>query len=190
MTLLNKLKAKLDIAVLLLIGLWKTRRCKKRGLWCVVWGKLIIEGDVRLGERVRIRGTHVPVELGAYPGAVVEIGDRTFINSGVSIGAQTSVKIGANCAIGNYSLIMDSDFHSVEDHTKPGIGLPVVIEDNVWLGARVTVLKGVRIGRGAVVAAGAVVTRDVPARAVVAGVPARVIRMLDSTQTREKENAT
>jgi len=171
--------AKLKTAVLLLSSLWKTRHCTRRGKLCRVWGKVLIDGDIRLGERVRIRGSHVPVELAASPGAQVIVGDRTFINSGVSIGAQERVEIGANCAIGNYTLIMDSDFHSVADHTQPGIAQPVVIEDDVWLGARVTVLKGVRIGRGAVVAAGAVVTRDVPARTLVAGVPAKVVRLLE-----------
>ena len=55
---------------------------------------------------------------------------------------------------------------------------PVVIEDNVWLGANVTVLKGVRIGRDSVVAAGSVVTRDLPAGVLAAGVPAKVIKDL------------
>lgn len=182
--------AKLQTAGLLLASLWKTRRCTRRGAWCRVWGKVLIEGDVRLGARVRIRGSHVPVELAASPGAVLEIGERSFINSGVSIGAQERVSIGANCAIGNYTLVMDSDFHQLLDHTKPAVPAPVVIEDDVWLGARVTVLKGVRIGRGAVVAAGSVVTRDVPARTLVAGVPARVIRALEpSGAVSEEERA-
>jgi acetyltransferase-like isoleucine patch superfamily enzyme len=86
--------------------------------------------------------------------------------------------IGNNVAVGNYTLVMDTDFHAVGDHTKPGECSPVVIEDDVWLGARVTVLKGVHIGRGAVVAAGAVVTRDVPPYTLVGGVPAKVIRTL------------
>jgi acetyltransferase-like isoleucine patch superfamily enzyme len=173
--MLDKLPAAWDILTTLL----KTRRCTRRGKLIRVWGSLQVVGDVRLGERVRIRATHVPVELAAGPGAVIEIGDRCYINSGVSIGAQERVTIGKNCAIGNYSLIMDSDFHNTEDHLQPGIAAPVVLEDNVWLGARVTVLKGVRIGQGAVVAAGAVVTRDVPPRTVVAGVPAKVIRFLE-----------
>ena len=173
------MRHKLQTAWVLATSVFKTRRCSERGKWIRVWGALQIEGDVRLGERVRIRATHVPVELAAGPGAVIEIGERCYINSGVSIGAQQRVTIGKNCAIGNYSLIMDSDFHNTCDHTKPGVAAPVVLEDDVWLGARVTVLKGVRIGRGAVVAAGAVVTRDVPPCALVAGVPARVIRFLE-----------
>jgi acetyltransferase-like isoleucine patch superfamily enzyme len=75
---------------------------------------------------------------------------------------------------------MDSDYHDLNDHSLPGKSSPVKIGDNVWLGARATVLKGVTIGDGAVVAAGALVTRDVPSRTVVAGVPARVIKHLDA----------
>jgi maltose O-acetyltransferase len=65
--------------------------------------------------------------------------------------------------------------HDVADDFHRAIGAGVVIEDYAWIASRVTILPGVRIGRGAVVATGAVVTRDVPAMAVVGGVPARVI---------------
>lgn len=161
---------------------WKLRRCSSVGQMARVEGCVQVHngGEMHLGARIRIRATHLPVELGTLPGGCLRIGARTFINSGVSICAQQSVTIGENCAIGNYSLIMDSDFHSPEDHTRSPEARPVVLENDVWLGARVTVLKGVTIGRGAVVAAGAVVTKDVPARALVGGVPARLIRMLDA----------
>ena len=87
-------------------------------------------GEIHLGEKVRIRGTHLPVELGSLPGGVLEIGDQTYINSGASICAQESVKIGAKCAIGNQALIMDTDFHSIGDHMQPGIAHLAVIEDD------------------------------------------------------------
>jgi len=165
---------------------WHLRRCQTVGVWPQLEGRLVIRnsGRIEIGDRVRFFASHVPIELGTYPGAVLTIGDRTFINSGVSIGAQQSVTIGNNCAIGNYTLIMDSDFHNPEDHTQPAEAQPVILEDDVWLGARVTVLKGVTIGRGAVVAAGAVVTKDVPPRALVGGVPAKLIRYLDAAPPR------
>jgi acetyltransferase-like isoleucine patch superfamily enzyme len=168
--------------VLLVSSRWKTRRCSRVGRWPRVQGRLLVEnaGAIRLGNRVRIRGTHIPVELAAMPGGVLEIGDRTYINSGASLCAAKSVKIGARCAIGNLTLIMDTDFHSVGDHTVAPDAQPVVIEDDVWLAARVTVLKGVTIGRGAVVAAGAVVTKDVAPHTLVGGVPAKPIRKLDT----------
>lgn len=169
-------------AVLIVASRWTTRKCTSVGKWVKVEGRLIVNngGVIRLGDRVRIRATHLPVEIATYPGGTLIIGARTYINSGVSICAQERVEIGENVAIGNYTLIMDTDFHDTSDHTRPGVAEPVVIEDGAWLASRVTVLKGVRIGRGAVVAAGAVVTRDVPARALVGGVPARLIRMLDA----------
>ena len=171
-----------SFALLILSSRWKARRCTSVGRWVRIQGGLFVDnaGTIRLGERVRLRGVPLPIELSALPGGTLEIGERTYINAGTSIAAQCSVKIGARCAIGNLTLIMDTDFHSAHDHTVAPAARPVVIEDDVWLAARVTVLKGVTIGRGAVVAAGAVVTKDVPPRALVGGVPARLIRMLDA----------
>lgn len=162
----------------LLRSRWQARRCHRVGRWFRVWGKLIVDGGgtVTLGDRVRVRASHLPVELAAAPGAILAIGSGVFINSGVSIGAARSITIGDNVAIGNYTLIMDTDFHTPGDHAKVPEPQAVVIEDDVWLGARVTVLKGVMIGRGATVAAGAVVTRSVAAGAVVGGVPAKPLK--------------
>ncbi len=99
-----------------------------------------------------------------------------FINYGSSLVAGVHVKIGNDCMIGTHVMVMDTDFHRVEDKAYDTSGLPIVLEDRVWLGNRCIVLKGVTIGHDAVVAAGSIVTADVPARSVVAGVPARVIR--------------
>ena len=74
---------------------------------------------------------------------------------------------------------MDSDFHGVADRDDGGKAAPITIEDDAWLATRAVVLKGVTVGRGAVVAAGAVVTKDVPPYTVAAGVPARVIRHIE-----------
>jgi acetyltransferase-like isoleucine patch superfamily enzyme len=145
-----------------------------------VTGKTVINnmGRIEIGDKCHLRGDHVPVELGTFPEGVLTIGDRCFINSGVSISAQKSVTIGSNCAIGNYTLIMDTDFHTIGDIWKMPEGEPVIIGDNVWIAARVTILKGVHIGEGAVIAAGAVVTKDVPARTIAGGVPAKVLRAI------------
>lgn len=176
----------LQLVWLSLCSRWKIRNCTSAGTWVRVYGRLIVDnqGSIHLGDRVRIRATHVPVELASQAGGRLEIGNRTYINSGTSICAKQLVRIGENCAIGNYSLIMDTDFHAVEDHLQPGISRPVMIHDHVWIGARVTVLKGVTIGCGAVVAAGAVVTKDVPPYTVVGGVPAHLIRELRTEASR------
>ena len=167
--------AALRTVLLLATSRFKTRHCARVGALPRVWGRLLIEGTgtITLGDKVRIRATHVPVELVALPGAVLTLGDGVFINSGTSICAAKSVIIGNNVAIGNYSLIMDTYFHTPGDHTIPPEPQPVWIEDDAWIGARVTILKGVHIGRGATVAAGAVVTRNVAAGVVVGGVPAK-----------------
>jgi maltose O-acetyltransferase len=172
-------KLKLKQAQSVIWGYYSLRSCRSVGAKVRVFGKVQIHGGqgITIGNRVRIRGTHVPVELASTGGALI-IGDNCFINSGCSICAQRAITIGNNVAIGNYTLIMDTDFHNVEDHTKPSIAKAVTIKDDVWIAARVTILKGVTIGAGAVVAAGAVVTNDVPARTVVGGVPARIIRKL------------
>ncbi|MBT3207376.1 MAG: transferase [Bacteroidetes bacterium] len=76
-------------------------------------------------------------------------------------------------------MIMDSDFHDIKDHTKGGAKSGIIIEDDVWIGARVTILKGVKVGKGSVVAVGSVVTKDVPENSIVGGVPAKVVKTID-----------
>lgn len=133
-------------------------------------------GQIVFGDRVRLIGTMIPVEFVAHPGASIEIGDGTFINYGTSISAHQRVSIGRDCSVGQYSIINDNDYHDVEDHHLLPPAQPVALEDRVWLGARVIVLRGVRIGHDSAIGAGSVVTRDIPPRSVAVGVPARVIR--------------
>lgn len=133
-------------------------------------------GAITIGDRVRITATTAPVEILAWSGARVTIGDGTFVNYGVSIAAHQEVTIGRDCQIGQYAIINDNDYHSIEDKQRLPPSRPVVLGDRVWLGARVIVLKGVHIGDDAVIGAGSVVTRDVPARCVAVGMPARVVR--------------
>jgi acetyltransferase-like isoleucine patch superfamily enzyme len=134
------------------------------------------DGAIRFGDRCLVRGTLIPSEFIAYNHGCIEIGERTFVNYGVSISAHLSVRIGRSCHIGQLTIINDNDFHSIEDKYVLPPSKAVVIEDRVWLGARVIVLKGVHIGQDSVVAAGSVVTSDVPPRSIVAGVPARLLR--------------
>ncbi len=84
------------------------------------------------------------------------------------------IYIGKNVVIASHALLITAD-HDPDSVDFAGRLGPIVIEDRVWLGSRVTVLKGVTIGEAAVVSAGAVVTRDIPAGCVAAGVPARPI---------------
>jgi acetyltransferase-like isoleucine patch superfamily enzyme len=133
-------------------------------------------GRIQLGEGVRINARTVPVEMVVWPGAELVIGAGTYLNYGLSLSAEGRLTIGENCLIGSYVNILDSDYHDILDHTLPGKVAPVEIGNNVWIGSRVIVLKGVHIGDGAVIGAGSVVTKDVPARSVAHGVPAQVVR--------------
>ncbi len=157
---------------------WALRRCDSVGPWPRLFGRVLVRnhGRITIGERLLMYGGTVRGELVTAPGGVIEIGDRVFINYGVSISAHQLVKIGNRCQIGNYTLIMDNDYHQIGDKTMLGQSKPIILEDDVWLGARVIVLKGVRIGQGAVIGAGSVVTRDIPPRSVAVGQPARVIK--------------
>lgn len=123
------------------------------------------------------RGVRVVVD-----GGRLTIGHGTNVNGlGTKILCAQSVTIGAGCTFSWDVQVLDNDFHAIttEGVEQPSVA-PVVIGDRVWVGTRALVLKGVTIGDGAVVAANAVVTKDVPAGAVVAGIPAKVVGRADS----------
>ena len=168
-------------------GLWRLlmariylARCNRIGRLVSVNGRPLIrnKGFIYLDSEVRIWSNINRAKIFVDKGASLKVGSNSRIN-GVHISASHEVVIGQNVRIAPYTVIMDSDYHDVNNHFAEGAKLPIVIEDNVWLALRSTVLKGVTIGRGAVVAAGAVVTKDVPPYTVVAGVPAKVIKKLD-----------
>jgi maltose O-acetyltransferase len=140
------------------------------------------QGRMEIGAHVLLRSVNVPVELVTEPGALLTIGAGTRLNYGVSVGVTSHVAIGAHVRIGPYVMITDSDFHDVHRRGVRPPSRPVVIEDHVWIGAKASVLKGVRIGRGSVVATGAVVTRDVPPFTIVGGVPAAPVGRVDEAQ--------
>ena len=105
--------------------------------------------------------------------------------SGVSIWCFKSISIGNNVRIGANSIIMDGDAH--QDDPRAGENKSVIIEDNVWIGANVMVLKGVTIGHNSIIGAGSVVTKDIPINVVAAGNPCKVIKQLDETTIKELE---
>ena len=139
-----------------------------------LWGS----GEIFLGEGVSLNGTVVPIEMITYESGRIEIGEHTFINYGSSIAARASVKIGSYCHLGHYMFVMDNNQHDVVRHNELPPSKPVIIEDNVWIGSKVVILPGVRIGSRAVIGAGSIVTKDIPPRCVAAGNPARVLRHL------------
>jgi acetyltransferase-like isoleucine patch superfamily enzyme len=147
------------------------RRVQLRGNPAIANG-----GRMTLGDRVRLVSTVARLELVSLPGGHLEIGNNVFINYGTSVVSSAHVQIGNDCLIGTHVMVMDCDFHRVEDKAWDTTGVPIIIEDRVWLGNRAIILKGVRVGHDAVVAAGSVVTKDVEPRTVVAGNPAALVR--------------
>ena len=123
------------------------------------------------------RGVRVVVDAGT-----LSIGHGTNVNGvGTKILCATGITIGAFCTFSWDVQLLDNDFHAITvDGAEQPSTAPIVIGDRVWVGTRAVVLKGVTVGDGAVVAAGAVVTKDVPPGAVVGGMPARVIGRADS----------
>jgi len=109
----------------------------------------------------------------------LEIGYNLFINRGVYITARAPISIGSNVIIGPYTVI-NSGSHNYHDskiliRDQGHKMAPIVIEDDVWIAAHVTILPGVTIGKGGVIAARAVVTKNVEPYSVVGGVPAKII---------------
>lgn len=141
------------------------------------------EGGMRFGDGVTI-GRSAQLRPSGYYGRDMGVGLVVGSNSNVGplsyLGASGGISIGANVLMAPAVVVL-SEEHAIDDAARPikaqGVRpAPTVIEDDVWLGARVTVLGGTRIGRGSVVGAGAVVTHDIPPYSVAAGVPARLIR--------------
>ncbi|MEP6596713.1 MAG: acyltransferase [Ginsengibacter sp.] len=113
-------------------------------------------------------------------GKNISIGNNSVINKNVLLdGRGGKLMIGNNVDIAQETNIWTLE-HNVHDNAHKTSGADVIIEDYAWIASRVTILPGVKIGRGAVIAAGAVVTKDVPALAIVAGVPAKVIGTRES----------
>lgn len=148
-------------------------------------GKCLFGRDVRIERPWRVRiGTRCSLQSGVWLNVggergSLELGAYTFIGRGTVIETSLDVRIGAGCLIAPGVFITDHN-HSLKRgmpmFEQPCVAAPVVIGDDVWIGANAVVLPGVEIGEGAVIAAGAVVNRAVPSFAIVGGVPAKIIR--------------
>lgn len=171
-----------SLLVRLRLGLsssWMGRNLEARGEGITIEPGVSIVGSGRIsiGSRSRILAG---AKLWATDRGHIEIGLRTYVGNHSWIVANASVQIGSDVLIAPFCYIQDTD-HGFSDPTIP-INLQesqsskIVIEDDVWLGAHTVVTRGVRIGRGAIIGAGSVVTRDIPEGTVAAGVPARPIR--------------
>ncbi len=153
----------------------------KRTLW--LWGR------IRFGALVKNRGLgcvcHWGVDL-KYPKNIF-LGERVIIGVNGSLGAHSPIRIGDYVHISRDVHLETAglDFQN----TKPPyihISKPITIDRGVWIGSRATVLGGVHIGEYAVIAAGSVITRDVPPFAIVGGIPARILKMKNNSLEKEK----
>src|SRR5690554_3805287 len=145
------------------------------------------KNDISIGKRMRLRG-----KLASQYGGKIIIGDYFNLNANSVIGAVNSVIIGDFVSIGANVTIMDNNNHPVQpdDRTikqlsesghkfrswKYAESRPITIEDNVWIGVNARINKGVTIGENSIVAANAVVTKDVPKNSIAAGNPARIVK--------------
>ena len=154
---------------------------------------------VRIGPRCRV-GRPANVRLGARcwleadvwlkltdPAARVEVGDYTFFARNCHVNARGRILIGSHVLLGPGCVIVDHN-HGIAPERRideqPCVVKPIRIGDDVWCGAGAVILPGVAIGTGAVIGAQSVVSRDVPSMAVVAGCPARILRMRNEERDR------
>lgn len=145
------------------------------------WTKAkVYPGVLTLGRNAQLKvSSHFKIYAGAKvyinKNAVLSLGSG-YINERLNLACYQRIEIGEDVAIAENVSIRDSDNHSIFNNPEHQVSAPIVIGNHVWIGMNATILKGVKIGDGAIVAAGAVVTKDVPPACLVGGVPAKIIK--------------
>lgn len=202
--LLNKILRKNYINTIYNLSILKYRKVKyDRTL--KIYGKIYCvasrEGNVIIGKNVKIKSSLKSNPIGgqsrtilfARENASITIGNNTGISNSAIV-AHSSISIGNNVLIGGGTKIYDTDFHSInfKERGKKNESIktaPIIIRDNVFIGAHTIILKGVTIGEGAVIGAGSVITHNVPAMEVWAGNPAKYIKtIIQNNGERYNEN--
>lgn len=177
----------------------------------VIFGKNIFIAHphkIKLGNRVMIgdncqitaQGQNSRISLGdnvligrnailRTRGGVLSMGENTTIGANCIIASRSKVNLGKNVFVAAYCYLISGD-HLLEERDiplqdQPVVSKGIVVEDNVWLGARVTILDGNTVGRGSIVGAGAVVTKDIPEFCIAVGVPAKVIKKRSNNNCNE-----
>ena len=164
----------------------------KIGNACKFQGKTMFrriqDSNIEIGNKCIFNSSHSSNLIGVYSPCIIstitkdakiEIGEGCGF-SGTVIGAGLHIRLGNNVRCGANTLITDSDWHS--DDYRTGKDKPIIIEDNVWLGYGVKVLKGVHIGKNSLIGANSVVTKDIPANVIAAGNPCKVIKQLEEKE--------
>lgn len=164
---------------------WRVRLGKNQTYRGKVNFRVWLNSQITIGDNCLFYNSHNDNWIGIYcpciistltQGANLKIGNNCGL-SGTVIGCAKSIVIGDNVRMGANTLITDTDWHT--DDYRTGPNKEVIIEDNVWLGYGVKVLKGVHIGKNSVVGAGSIVTRDIPANVIAAGNPCKVVKQIN-----------
>ena len=139
-----------------------------------IWGK---KSQIFLGTDIKLQGWILS------EGGIITVGDKTRINKDTIIRSKSSIKIGKYCDIGSDVYIQDHNTLSLNyldrrDHKGEVLSVPIRIGDDVWIGRRAMILKGVTIGDRSIIAAGSIVTHDIPSDAVAAGNPAKLVKYI------------
>jgi acetyltransferase-like isoleucine patch superfamily enzyme len=169
-----------DIAILIISayrGFISRPLIQSCGERLIVRGRLIIiqkNSHIRFGDDVLLYPGIKFSVIGNGSKAIVSIGNRSSVGDRTEIHCCQKISIGDDVRISWDVVIMDTDYHSIDSNSHKTND--VEIGNRVWIGCHSIILKGVRIGNGAVVAAGSVVTHDIPPGALVAGNPARIVR--------------
>lgn len=165
---------------------WKIKigkGCKFRGKTCFY---RLQDSEIQIGNNCIFNSTSTSNLSGLYTPCIIStakkrtkitIGDNCGF-SGTRIRAGETITLGNNVRCGANTYIASTDAHT--DDYRAGKDRPVVIEDNVWLGLNVVVLKGVHIGENSVIGANSVVTKDIPANVIAAGNPCKIIRHIET----------
>lgn len=152
--------------------------------------KLAIIGEFKYGSNVTILGEGIDnvtrSQIVVLPGAILQIGDNTGMSQ-VSITCKCSIIIGDYVTIGAGTMIYDTNFHCTDwrirrthsEDLESSKNAPVIIENDVFIGARSIICKGVTIGARSIIAAGSVVVKDIPADCIAGGNPCRVINYIE-----------
>ena len=151
-------------------------------LCCNGSGKVSIGNNASLGFRLApIMGSGQILLQARNQDAIITIGENASTSNNISMIACSKISIGEKSIIGDQVTIYDSDFHGIDPESRSAAHSktsPVSIGNNVWIGSKVMILKGVTIGDHCVIAAGSIVTKSIPERSLAGGSPAQVIRML------------
>ncbi|WP_338867130.1 acyltransferase [Myxococcus stipitatus] len=162
----KSMQPRAERAVAMVRARWYFRAVQSLGRNVAAYGPLSVhnEGEMVLGDRLTFVAGMIPSSLSCHAGAQLFIGPETQFNYGVALEAWQSVRVGARCMFASFVRVGDRDGR----HTAP-----IVIEDDVWVAHGAIIMPGVRVGARSVVAAGSIVTQDVPPDTLAMGNPAR-----------------